>query len=225
MHFHLPKPLHGWRAFAGEVGIIVLGVLIALAAQQAVESWQWRSKVAVVRRSLIGELANDRARWDRDVAAARCALGDADRIDAWMHDGANGPAPNVPSLRSGNLLSMHSANWSLAAGSEALEHFPLEEQLQFAALYDGIAHRQTTIDSASNLIDRTRTLAPLAVDSQGRRELSEALGALRAQLNSLLDNVSYMESHFDAVGVESDQSDFARELPTTGCAETARGAA
>jgi hypothetical protein len=30
MHVHLPKPLHGWRAFAGEVGIIVLGVLIAL---------------------------------------------------------------------------------------------------------------------------------------------------------------------------------------------------
>jgi hypothetical protein len=30
MHFHLPKPLHGWRAFLGEVGVIVLGVLIAL---------------------------------------------------------------------------------------------------------------------------------------------------------------------------------------------------
>lgn len=30
MHFHLPKPLHGWRAFIGEVGVIVLGVLIAL---------------------------------------------------------------------------------------------------------------------------------------------------------------------------------------------------
>jgi len=32
MHFHLPKPLHGWREFAGEVGIIVIGVLIVLGA-------------------------------------------------------------------------------------------------------------------------------------------------------------------------------------------------
>ena len=32
MHFQVPKPLHGWREFAGEVGIIVVGVLIALAA-------------------------------------------------------------------------------------------------------------------------------------------------------------------------------------------------
>jgi len=37
MHFSLPKPLHGWREFAGEVGIIVLGVLIALGAEQLVE--------------------------------------------------------------------------------------------------------------------------------------------------------------------------------------------
>jgi hypothetical protein len=38
MHFHLPKPLHGWREFAGEVGIIVIGVLIALGAEQLVEA-------------------------------------------------------------------------------------------------------------------------------------------------------------------------------------------
>ena len=37
MQIHLPKPLHGWRAFAGEVGIIVLGVLIALGFGQIVE--------------------------------------------------------------------------------------------------------------------------------------------------------------------------------------------
>ena len=38
MHFHLPKPLHGWREFLGEVGIIVIGVLIALGAEQNARS-------------------------------------------------------------------------------------------------------------------------------------------------------------------------------------------
>jgi len=42
MHFHLPKPLHGWREFVGEVAIIVLGVLIALGAEQVVEWLHWR---------------------------------------------------------------------------------------------------------------------------------------------------------------------------------------
>ena len=44
MHVHLPKPLHGWRAFVGEVGIIVIGVLIALAAEQVAEDWRWHRK-------------------------------------------------------------------------------------------------------------------------------------------------------------------------------------
>ena len=39
MRFRLPKPLHGWREFVGEVGIIVLGVLIALGAQQIAENF------------------------------------------------------------------------------------------------------------------------------------------------------------------------------------------
>lgn len=38
MDIHLPKPIHGWRAFIGEVGIIVLGVLIALGFGQLAET-------------------------------------------------------------------------------------------------------------------------------------------------------------------------------------------
>jgi hypothetical protein len=45
MRFYLPRPLHGWRTFIGEVGIIVLGVLIALGATQFVEAWQWRQQI------------------------------------------------------------------------------------------------------------------------------------------------------------------------------------
>lgn len=45
MHFHVPKPLHGWREFAGEVGIIVLGVLIALGAEQLISSIHDRQQV------------------------------------------------------------------------------------------------------------------------------------------------------------------------------------
>ena len=58
MHFHLPKPLHGWREFAGEVGIIVVGVLIALAAEQAVEDFHDR-RVADETRHAIREEFND----------------------------------------------------------------------------------------------------------------------------------------------------------------------
>ena len=221
MHFHLPKPLHGWRAFAGEVGIIVFGVLIALGAGQVVEAWQWRHDVAIVRDSIMGELANDRARWNRDVQSSRCALGDVQRLDEWASAGAHAPAPAAPSLRSGNLLSMHSANWKLASGSQTLSHFPLREQLEFAALYDGLANRQTQGLKASDLMDRVQTLVPLATDAQGARELRETLGDLRTALKNLLDNVGYMDWHFDELGVKPDRSDIASGLAESGCGSAA----
>ena len=74
MHFHLPKPLHGWRAFAGEVGIIVLGVLIALGAGQIVENIHEHYLADQAVRNIRTELAFDSA-----FAAERVAIGDCMR--------------------------------------------------------------------------------------------------------------------------------------------------
>jgi hypothetical protein len=59
MHFHLPKPLHGWREFAGEVGIIVLGVLIALGADQLISRWEWQEKIRRAETAMRIELGED----------------------------------------------------------------------------------------------------------------------------------------------------------------------
>jgi protein-disulfide isomerase-like protein with CxxC motif len=72
MHFHLPKPLHGWRAFAGEVGIIVVGVLIALAAEQVVQTIHGRQEVVELRDALDGAARGTLA--EAEFSAAR-ALG------------------------------------------------------------------------------------------------------------------------------------------------------
>jgi len=57
MHLHLPKAIHGWREFAKEVGIIVLGVLIALgsfkrgagARMRELRAAHWRVKSNIQR--------------------------------------------------------------------------------------------------------------------------------------------------------------------------------
>jgi hypothetical protein len=59
MHFHLPKPLHGWREFAGEVGNIVVGVLIALGAEQVVQELHWHNAVSTQREALHAEIRGD----------------------------------------------------------------------------------------------------------------------------------------------------------------------
>ncbi len=56
MHFRLPKPLHGWREFAGEVGIIVIGVLIALGFEQVVQSLHDQSVAGQARDAVRAEV-------------------------------------------------------------------------------------------------------------------------------------------------------------------------
>jgi hypothetical protein len=61
MRFLIPKPLHGWRAFAGEVGIIVIGVLIALGAQQVAQNVQERGEARDAEQAIRGELEHNMA--------------------------------------------------------------------------------------------------------------------------------------------------------------------
>jgi hypothetical protein len=80
MHFHLPKPLHGWREFAGEVGIIVIGVLIALGAEQVVEHFHDRLELRDAEGAMVSELRDD----NLPQAYTRAAIFNcyADQLDA-----------------------------------------------------------------------------------------------------------------------------------------------
>jgi hypothetical protein len=59
MEIHKPKPIHNFREFLKEVGIIVLGVLIALGAEQTVEALHWRAKVHEAEQAMRLELRDD----------------------------------------------------------------------------------------------------------------------------------------------------------------------
>jgi hypothetical protein len=43
-----PKPWRDWRENARELAIVVIGVLIALFAQEVVQDWEWKQKVAAL---------------------------------------------------------------------------------------------------------------------------------------------------------------------------------
>jgi len=211
MRFHLPKPLHGWRQLAGEIGIIVVGVLIALGAEQAVEEFHWHQNVDVMRRSLTGELGNDRARWEANLSFVPCARREIAALDRWAASGADVPAPSAPVTFGSLFWWMHSANWSLATSSGTLDHFSIPDQLAFAALYDGIVHREADIEAASDLRQQAAALVPLATDAEGRRELRSVLGRLMGKIDGLASNDAYMRRHFDTLGVKADRSDIAAD--------------
>lgn len=211
------KPPHGWNEVAWDLAIVVLGVLIALGAQQMVDAWQWRQKVAVVRQSIMSELGNNRARWEENLVAVRCASQEIDRLDSWAAAPPGPPPPDIKMIAGGRVFSTHTANWVLATNSLTMDHFPMREQLAFASLYDGIDHRQVSISAVTEEFDRIQTLVPLASNPTARLELREAIGGARSEIASMIDNAGYMQRHFDAVGVKADRSDFEADVTGSGC--------
>ena len=95
MHAHVPKPLHGWRAFVGEVGIIVLGVLIALGAEQLVERVHQRNQAAEASEIIRGELAYNLGRLQSRLEIRSCIDARISQVERLL-DGA-AAQPNLPS--------------------------------------------------------------------------------------------------------------------------------
>ena len=59
MEIHRPKPAGNLREFLSEVAVVVVGIVIALAAEQVVQSFDWRHKVRLADEQMRNEIAGD----------------------------------------------------------------------------------------------------------------------------------------------------------------------
>lgn len=124
MHVHLPKPLHGWREFIGEVGIIVLGVVIAISIEQLVEALRWHSEVSNARISLREDIDRNNRAFAFRVAAHDCIAARIARLNQIAERVAKRqPVPElgeiIPDI--GNGLPNNA--WETSRSDQTLPHF------------------------------------------------------------------------------------------------------
>jgi hypothetical protein len=150
MHLSLPKPLHGWRQFAGEVGIIVVGVLIALGAEQLVASWHWRSEVRQTDERLAREMAMNLANAYERFAIDPCLRPRlAELRNQLLATSAQWPGSRAtfandvyhsefPSVYRTPNRPWGQASWRTALSGETLDHFSAQRVLEFSGLHDTV---------------------------------------------------------------------------------------
>ena len=195
MHFHLPKPLHGWRAFVGEVGIIVIGVLIALGAEQMVEWVHWRNQVADAQRALDREVAYDLGAVEKRQQEAPCIDRRLREIRALLAGSTSGlRSGSRPPLGQPQLWRPRTDVWQAAVAGQAAEHMPLATRLGYAGLYGGFqwfaqkAEDETDAWSVLAELDDPGTLGPedLASVRQARSRAQVAADKMNANLPRII---------------------------------------
>jgi len=200
MHIHLPKPLHGWKEFANEIFVIVIGVLIALGFEALVEEVHCMHKAEDGRERLRAEIATN-FRFSAELAMVTpCVLAQLDALQAHLAapDAARQPMPLDRFPDNLAVLRLPTRPWATATW-EALQqdgtssHLSVEEQRYLGSLYSEVEtlRSQTASpgDAAGKLLvtgysgelsAQTRSDLRVVVTEQYRR--SQYMGRLAAQV-------------------------------------------
>jgi hypothetical protein len=134
MHVHLPKPLHGWREFVGEVGIIVLGVLIALGAEQLIEGFHDRHVAAQSRRDVREEVATDLGFYEERLLESSCVSARLAELSSIVQSGTVHPGA-VRWVGRPNDFAPFTERWHAVTASARTALFPPAEQGSLDAIY------------------------------------------------------------------------------------------
>lgn len=137
MDIRKPKPIHNMREFLKEVGIIVLGVSIALAAEQGMEWLHWRKEVATARAALLEEMAyNDNSPLARRIAYHDCMDRQVKEAEAIISDlEAGRPPRKYTALHTGVAQLFNDSEWQSQRASQVLTHFPHGEVTMMGQYY------------------------------------------------------------------------------------------
>lgn len=140
MRIRLWNLLQGWRHFAGEVGIIVIGVLIALGAEQAAESLHWKGQVKDARIALDAELAHSVGAYEHRRQQSPCVERRLDELDQWVRQWSRGrrEALGGPIGRIAGFNTWKGV-WEVTQSGQVASHIPLKDRLAYARIYDLLA--------------------------------------------------------------------------------------
>lgn len=219
MHFHLPKPLHGWREFVGEVGIIVVGVLIALFAEQLVEDWRWRSDVRAADQRMSKEISYDVTLAYERFAIVPCLRPRlAELRDQLLKNDPTWPGsrakfandlfkPGFPAVYRTPGRPWLQASWLTALNGGVVGHFRPERAQQLANLFENVAILKQSQTEEQDVGD---TLGDLAfagpISSTERRANLKTVARLDALDARILLDARALISYARDAGIGADRS-------------------
>jgi hypothetical protein len=204
-----------WRDFGREYAIIVLGVLTALFAQQAVESLNWRQKV----EAALADMDNELSVGDGPQAYARLAIDQCvtSRLDAIREAVERGDRAQSRKLIDGLWLPRRTYDYlarEAATASDVSSHMPADRMLQYRIAYEVVPNMnrlaEKELSDFAHLNALPRSAGPL--ETPEKVAAIDAVEALRADNDEMTREARFLLNHIRAVGLGLDRASVRRNL-------------
>ena len=198
MKMRLPTPLHGWREFMGEVGVIILGVLIALGLGAIASEIGWKMETRQAGKSIGLELGEAIGQGLERVRVYGCVERRGDELAVAVTKASNdGRLPPIGDIGLPPRHTWNHGTWDSAMTSGTAAHFDREKLASYVAAYEYVtAFADTSAEESGNwsrLYSAVGPGRPLSSDEAGYllRTISEARVANRrmARRAHLLDQL------------------------------------
>ena len=139
----LPAPPQGWVALAWEVGIVFLGIVLALGADQLVDRAYWNKQVADFRKALAVEIGTTLGTYEYRQRQDACATRRLAELEQWWRQWRDGRGPQLAGPIGLPLsLATPTSVWA-SRTPDITGHLPLNHRLVYARIYDEIANNNT----------------------------------------------------------------------------------
>jgi len=198
MDIHKPKPWHGVREFLKEYVIIVVGVLTALGAEQAVEWLHWRHEVHVAQETLKPEYLHLMEVIGRRDGQSPCIARRVDALAAILDQSAQtGRLPPIGLIGQPSRESWAVRGWEALVAGQVLQHMPPargRSESSVAIMGDYVA-RERDVE-----VERWATLAPLM--GSGRKLEPGELAAYRVSLGIAARQAGLMRASVDFMATD-----------------------
>lgn len=203
----LPTPLKGWRVFAGEVGVIVLGVLLALGAQQVAEDFQMRSEVREFRRTIDHEIGLNLFVYEVRSRGSACNVRRIRELLGWVKAAKDGePLPKIWAYAP-SILAPYRSAWDSRDG-KVFAYVPAKARQKYAEFYDeldGNSQRLKEEGEAWLAIMGYNLAGPISIDD--RRTIYRHLAMALTVDKTWAGNMPVSKRIADELGVKPIQPD------------------
>jgi len=199
----MPRPREGWRTFAGEVGVIVLGVLLALGAQQVVENIRVEGEVRTFRETVDQEIAYNL--WiyrGRDIQT-ECTDRRLRQLARWLDRAQDGRPVALVDTTYPLSFSEYRSAWD-NRDATVFAALPHDVRRKYAQFYDELANnlnnRRTEGDIWGSFVPY-EVRAPLTIADQ--RILHKALKQAQVRNQRIHDNLVISFAIGKSLGIKS----------------------